>query len=178
MSAVDLNTLLVAAAIVVLVGVTAVRLSTRAGLPSLLLYLAIGVALGEAGLGIRFDDLQLTQVLSTMALAVILAEGGLTTNLSIVRPVIGVSTVLATLGVGISVAVTSWVAWAVLDVDVRTALLLGAVVSSTDAAAVFAVMRSLPMRARTGRPSRPSPASTTRRSSSSSRSSSPMRGHP
>ena len=149
MSAVDLNTLLVAAAIVVLVGVTAVRLSTRAGLPSLLLYLAIGVALGESGLGLRFDDAALTQVLGTLALAVILAEGGLTTSLSIVRPVMGLS--------------PSWrrSAWAsaspsprgratcLLDFDARTALLLGAVVSSTDAAAVFAVLRSLPLRAAT-----------------------------
>ncbi|MDV3221843.1 potassium/proton antiporter [Intrasporangium sp.] len=149
MSAADLNTLLVAAAAIVLLGVSAVRLSTRAGLPSLLLYLAIGVAIGESGLGIRFDDVQLTQVLSTVALAVILAEGGLTTNLSVVRPVLSVSLVLATIGVGISVAVTSWIAWLILDVDLRTALLLGAVVSSTDAAAVFAVMRALPMRART-----------------------------
>ena len=49
---------------------------------------------------------------------------------------------LATIGVGISVAVTSWIAWLILDVDLRTALLLGAVVSSTDAAAVFSILRS------------------------------------
>src|SRR5690606_19545812 len=76
---------------------------------------------------------------------VILAEGGLTTRLADLRPVATLAGILATAGVAISVAVTSTLAWLFLDVDVRTAVLLGAVVSSTDAAAVFAVMRTLPL---------------------------------
>lgn len=145
----DLNGVLVVGTIVLLVGVAGVRLSTRAGLPTLLLYLAIGLLIGEAGLGIEFTDAHLTQVLSTVALALILAEGGLTTKWSVVRPVVGLAGVLATVGVAISVSVTAGLAWLLLDVDVRTAVLLGAVVSSTDAAAVFAVMRTLPLRPRT-----------------------------
>ena len=145
----DLNVVLLAGTAVLLVGVAAVRVSTGVGLPSLLLYLAIGLAIGEAGLGLEFTDANLTATLGSLALAVILAEGGLTTDWRVVRPVAALSGVLATVGVGVSVAVTSGLAYLVLDVDVRTAVLLGAVVSSTDAAAVFAVMRQLPLRPRT-----------------------------
>src|SRR2546423_14392580 len=78
-------------AAVLLVAVTAVRFSTRLGLPSLLVYLALGVAIGEAGLGIRFDDAGLTRTLGTCALVVIIAEGGLTARWSTLRPVLGVA---------------------------------------------------------------------------------------
>lgn len=145
----ELNVVVIAVTAVLLLGVAAVRVSTRVGVPSLLLYLAIGLVIGEAGLGLSFDDAALTQTLCSVALAMILAEGGLTTRLPVIRPVAGMSAVLATVGVAISVAITSTLAWLLLDVDVRTAVLLGAVVSSTDAAAVFAVMRTLPLRART-----------------------------
>jgi potassium/hydrogen antiporter len=149
MTSAELNIVVLGAMAVLLLGVAAVRVSTRAGLPSLLLYLAIGLFIGEAGLGLSFDDAALTQTLCTVALAVILAEGGLTTRLTVIRPVLGLAGVLATIGVAISVTVTSALAWLLLDVDARTAILLGAVVSSTDAAAVFAVMRRLRLRART-----------------------------
>jgi cell volume regulation protein A len=149
MTAADLDIVLVAGTTVLLVGVAAVRLSTGAGLPSLLIYLALGLAVGEAGLGLEFSDENLTQVLSSIALALILAEGGLTTRWAVVRPVVGLAGVLATVGVAVSVTVTGLLAYLLLDVDARTAVLLGAVVSSTDAAAVFAVMRTLPIRART-----------------------------
>lgn len=149
MTPAELNVAVLAGTLVLLVGVAAVRVSTGAGLPSLLLYLALGLVIGEAGLGLRFDDAALAQVLGTVALAVILAEGGLTTSLPVIRPVIGLAGVLATVGVAISVTVTSLLAYVLLDVDARTAVLLGAVVSSTDAAAVFAVMRTLRLRSRT-----------------------------
>ncbi|WP_239456593.1 potassium/proton antiporter [Nocardioides solisilvae] len=144
----DLNFAIGAASLVLLSGVAAVRVSARAGLPSLLLYLVIGLAIGEAGLGLEFEDLQLTMVLSTLALAVILAEGGFSTRWDVIRPVVGLSGLLATAGVAISVAVTATIAYVGLDVDVRTALLLGAVVGSTDAAATFSIMRRLPVRPR------------------------------
>ncbi|HQR25426.1 MAG TPA: potassium/proton antiporter [Nocardioides sp.] len=143
-----LNLVLLVGAVVLLAAVAAVRLSTRAGLPMLLLYLAIGVAIGEAGLGLHFEDAELTQLLGTIALAVILAEGGFTTDWRVVRPVAGLALVLATVGVAVSVLVTSSLVYLVLDVDVRTAIILGAVASSTDAAAVFAVLRRLPVRGR------------------------------
>lgn len=144
----DLNLAVAAAALTVLAAVVAVRVSTRVGLPTLLIYLGLGLFIGEAGLGFNFEDPDVTQTLGLLALAVILAEGGLTTNWRIVRPVIAPSAVLASLGVAISVAVTASITYLLLDVDVRTAVLLGAVVSSTDAAAVFSVLRRLQIRRR------------------------------
>ncbi|MCA1671035.1 MAG: cation:proton antiporter, partial [Actinobacteria bacterium] len=85
------------------------------GLPSLLLFLALGVAIGEDGLGLSFDDAQLAQNLGTAALAVILVEGGLTTKWSDVRAVLAPAGVLATLGV--SVAITAAGAHYLLGMD-------------------------------------------------------------
>ncbi|MQW75608.1 potassium/proton antiporter [Nocardioides sp. dk4132] len=144
----DLDLVVLAGALVLLAAVAAVRLSTRAGLPSLLVYLGIGLAIGESGLGLRFEDAELVQVLGNVALAMILAEGGFTTRWSTVRPVAPLAAVLATVGVFLSVAVTSGLAYGVLDVDLRTAIVLGAVASSTDAAAVFAVLRQMAVRGR------------------------------
>jgi cell volume regulation protein A len=147
-SAADLNVVVLATTAVLLLGVAAVRISARLGVPSLLLYLAIGLALGEAGFGLHFTDVNLTMILGSLALAVILAEGGLTTEWRVVRPVAALSLVLATAGVAISVAVTTTLAYVLLPVDLRTAILLGAVASSTDAAAVFSVLRSMPLNKR------------------------------
>ena len=148
MSAADLNVVLLGATGVLLAALAAVRLLAGAGLPTLLVFLAIGLAIGESGLGLQFEDAELTQVLGSVALAMILAEGGWTTDLAVVRPVARLAAVLATVGVFISVAVTGGLVYLLLDVDVRTAILLGAVVSSTDAAAVFAVLRRMPVRGR------------------------------
>lgn len=148
MSADELNVVLLVTTAVLLGCLAAVRLLSGAGLPSLLVFLCVGLAIGESGLGLDFEDAGLTQVLGTVALAVILAEGGFTTDLRVVRPVGWLAAVMATVGVFVSVAVTSGVVYLVLDVDVRTAVLLGAVVSSTDAAAVFAVLRRMPVKGR------------------------------
>jgi cell volume regulation protein A len=139
---------LLLAAAVLLVAVGAVRLSTRLGLPSLLVYLALGVAIGEAGLGIRFDNAELTRTLGTCALVVIIAEGGLTARWSVLRPVLGPAAVLSTVGVLVSIASVGAVAHLLLGVDWRIALLYGAVLSSTDAAAVFSTLRRLRLRRR------------------------------
>jgi cell volume regulation protein A len=130
-------------AAVVLLAVLAVRVSVRLGLPSLLLYLVIGVALGEAGIGIQFDDAQLTQALGLAALVLILTEGGLTTRWSDVRPSLGVGITLSTLGVAVSIGVTATCLHFILGLDWKQAVLWGAVLASTDAAAVFSVLRSL-----------------------------------
>ncbi len=134
------------AAGVILLAIASVRLSGWFGVPTLLLYLAFGLVLGESGLGIEYDDAALTQALGLLLLAVILADGGLTTRWSAIRPVLGRSIVLSTVGVAVSVGITAAFCHLVLGVEVRTALLLGAVVSSTDAAAVFSVLRRLPLR--------------------------------
>jgi len=136
---------LLAVSTVLLVAVIGVRIVSGTVLPSLLVFLAIGVAIGESGLGLHFEDVGVAQVLGLLALAIILAEGGMTTRWSDIRPALGPSVVLSTLGVLVSVAVVAVAAVPLLGVDTRTALLLGAVVSSTDAAAVFSVLRRLPL---------------------------------
>lgn len=141
----QVNVALLAGALVFLVAAVGARLSARVGLPSLLAYLALGLAVGEAGLGVRFDDFAFTQTAGLLALALILAEGGLTTRWDVIRPCFVYALMLATLGVAVSVVVVASLAWLVLDVSVRTAALLGAVVSSTDVAAVFSVLRRLPV---------------------------------
>lgn len=133
-------------AAVLLVAVLAVRLSVRLGLPSLLLYLGIGVVLGEAGLGIRFDSAQLTQALGIAALVLILAEGGLSTRWSAVRPALGLGLALSTVSVAVSIGVIGTGLHLLLGLDWRTTLLWGAVLSSTDAAAVFSVLRGIGIR--------------------------------
>ncbi|BCJ63354.1 hypothetical protein Prubr_03750 [Polymorphospora rubra] len=139
----NLDVALLIGSAVLLVAVGAVRFSTRLGLPSLLVYLALGVAIGEAGLGIRFDDAELTRTLGFCALIVIIAEGGLTARWSTLRPVLAAAATLATVGVAVSIVVVGAVLHLVLGLDWRLALLYGAVLSSTDAAAVFATLRRL-----------------------------------
>ncbi|OZM74523.1 K+/H+ antiporter [Amycolatopsis antarctica] len=127
---------------VLLLAVLAVRVSIKIGLPSLLLYLGIGVLIGEAGLGIEFDDASLTKSLGLAALVMILAEGGLTTRWSAVKPSLGPGIAMSTVGVVISIAITGGLLHWLLGLDWRMALLWGAVLASTDAAAVFSVLRS------------------------------------
>lgn len=130
---------------VLLVAILAVRASTGVGLPSLLLYLLIGVGLGESGLGVQFSDAQLANALGFAALVVILAEGGLTTKWSEMKPVIRIGSSLATLGVVVSVGLMAVFAHYALGMSWQLAILLGAVTSPTDAAAVFSVLRRVPL---------------------------------
>jgi potassium/hydrogen antiporter len=139
----DLGMLLGAGAAVLLVAVLAVRVSVRLGLPSLLLYLAIGLLIGESGLGLRFDDAHLTQALGLAAIVLILAEGGLTTRWEAVRPALWLGLTLSTVGVAVSIAVTATALHWLLHLDWRIALLWGAALAATDAAAVFSVLRNL-----------------------------------
>ncbi|HSZ42427.1 MAG TPA: potassium/proton antiporter [Trebonia sp.] len=137
-------TLLIGAATVV-AAVLAARLAHSAGLPALLVFLGLGLALGESGAGIRFDNAGLAEVLGLSALVVILAEGGLTTNWAHARPAMPAALLLATVGVGISMLVVGAGARYLLGFSWRNALLLGAVLAPTDAAAVFSVLRRLPL---------------------------------
>ncbi len=141
----DLELVVFGVGALLLAGLAAIKTSHRLGTPVLLLFVGLGVLIGEGGLGVAFDDAQLTAQAGTLFLAVILWDGGFTTSLSEIRPVAAPAAVLATVGVLVSVAVTSLLVWVVLDVDVRTALILGAVASSTDAAATFVVLRNLPI---------------------------------
>ncbi|WP_420120406.1 potassium/proton antiporter [Nakamurella sp.] len=136
------------ASLVLLLSVVAVRLSRRFGTPTLLLYLGIGMVLGIDSLGIDLDNTLLTEHLGFVALVFILAEGGLTTRWENVRPALGLGISLATVSVVVSVAVAGTGVFLLMGFDWRTALLWGAVLSSTDAAAVFSVLRGVGVKPR------------------------------
>src|SRR5690349_24188144 len=140
-----LNQGLLAGTGVLLVAIIAVRASVRAGLPSLLLYLLIGVGLGDSGLGVDFSDAELANALGFAALVIILAEGGLTTRWSETKPVARLGLSLATIGVAVSVGVVALVAHFLFGMSWQLAVLLGALTSPTDAAAVFSVLRRVPV---------------------------------
>ena len=141
-----LNQLLLVCSLVLLIAVAAVRISSRSGLPSLLVYLAIGIAMGQDGIGdIKFDDAELVQVIGYGALVVILAEGGLGTKWKEAKPALPAASALALAGVAVSVGVTATGAHYLTGLEWRQALIIGAVVSSTDAAAVFSVLRRIPL---------------------------------
>ncbi|MBA8793912.1 cell volume regulation protein A [Friedmanniella endophytica] len=142
---IDLDALLLEGAVVVIAAILAARVGSRFGLPALLLFLGLGMAMGDAGLGIRFDDASLARALGFGALVLILAEGGLTTRWADIRNSIGIAGLLATVGTLISVALMALFGHFVLGLDVWIAILLGAVTSPTDAAAVFAVLRRVPL---------------------------------
>ncbi len=138
--------MLLAGSTVVLLAILAVRVSSRVGLPSLLVYLSMGVVLGDSVVGVRFDDADTAHALGFAALVVILTEGGLTTRWSEVRPSLGLGLALATVGVAVSVTVVAVVVHLVLALSWETSVLVGAITSPTDAAAVFSVLRRVPLR--------------------------------
>ena len=117
-------------------------LSARFGVPSLLIFLVVGMVAGEDGLGgIEFDDFSTAYVIGNIALAVILLDGGLRTRLSTFKLGLRPALSLATLGVAISAAlVGAFTTW-LIGVDWRVGLLLGGIIGSTDAAAVFSVIK-------------------------------------
>ena len=144
----DLNTGLLIGSAVLIVAIVAVRIASRTSLPSLLLYLGLGVVLGQDVIGIEFDDSELTRTLGYAALVIILAEGGITPNWTTIRPSVPAAAMLATVGVGVSVLITGAAAHYLLDLPWQVSFLLAAIVSSTDAAAVFSVLRLLQVRPR------------------------------
>ncbi len=142
----QLDVIVLVGSAVTILAILAVRVSSRAGLPSLLIYLAMGVFLGEAGPGqITFDNAEVAQALGFAALAIILAEGGLTTSWRDFRPSMPIGLSLATVGIAVSVSVMAVGAHYVLGLPWELAVLLGAVTSPTDAAAVFSVLRVVPV---------------------------------
>ncbi len=136
-------TALLLAVLAVLLGVSVLmsRASDRFGLPVALVFLLIGIAAGSEGIGgIAFEDYRFAFRLGTVALTLILFDGGLNTSLAAVRRYAGPAGVLATVGV-IAIAALVAAAARVIGLPWPLAMLLGAVVSSTDAAAVFSVLR-------------------------------------
>jgi cell volume regulation protein A len=142
----DLDQYLLVGAGVLILAILAVRLSVSIGLPSLLVYLGLGLLLGSSGLGIEFADVELAHALGFGGLVLILAEGGLTTKWEHVRPNLGYGLLLATLGSAISVLVVALGAHLLLGMEWELAVLIAAVLTPTDAAAVFSVLRTVPLK--------------------------------
>lgn len=129
--------------LLLLASVLASKASERLGVPALLMFLFVGMLAGSEGVGgIHFDDPHLVRLLGTFALAYILFAGGLDTEWKSVRPVFRSGMILATVGVFLTAVFVGAFAVVVLDFTWLEGLLLGSVMSSTDAAAIFAVLRS------------------------------------
>jgi cell volume regulation protein A len=138
-----LEHLLLGAAILLLAGVLASKASDWLGVPALLVFLAVGMVAGSDGPGgIPFDDPHMAQTIGVVALVFILFSGGLDTNWSSTRTVLWAGLSLSTVGVLVTALTVGWFASLVLGVPLLEGFLLGSIVSSTDAAAVFSILRT------------------------------------
>jgi potassium/hydrogen antiporter len=142
-AAVPLERLFLVLAVLLLLSILGSKASGRLGIPALVLFLFTGMLAGSEGIGgIWFNDPGLAQAIGVVALVFILFAGGLDTNWSFVRRSVGRAAILATLGVALTAAILgAFVHW-FLDLGWIESFLLGAIVSSTDAAAVFSILRS------------------------------------
>ena len=141
-------------AVLVMTGILSSLLALRFGAPLLLVFLLIGMLAGDSGPGrLSFDDVRTTYLVGSVALALILFDGGLRTRFQSIRAVLAPSMALATIGVLLTALITAPVARYALDLNWTEALLVGAVVASTDAAAVFLLVHAqgLRLRPRVGR---------------------------
>jgi potassium/hydrogen antiporter len=130
-------------AFLMLLSVLASKLSTNFGIPSLFIFLGLGMLAGSDGiLGIHFDNVELAQNIGTLALIFILFGGGLDTAWKAIKPVLKDGLILATLGVLLTAFFVALCVYYILDFTFLESLLLGAIISSTDAAAVFAILRA------------------------------------
>ncbi len=141
--------ILLVVSIILILSIFAGKAGYRFGLPALLLFLGVGMLFGSDGLGIQFDNPQLTQFIGTLALSIILFSGGMDTKLSEVRPIASQGVVLATVGVLLTTFITGGFIYVVCHyssiydtLTLPEALLLAAVMSSTDSASVFSILRS------------------------------------
>jgi cell volume regulation protein A len=136
-------------AVLVMAGILSSLLALRFGAPLLLVFLLIGMVAGDAGPGhLNFDDVRTTYLVGSVALALILFDGGLRTRFQNIRAVLAPSMVLATIGVLLTALITAPVARYALDLNWIEAMLVGAVVASTDAAAVFLLVHAQGLRLR------------------------------
>ncbi len=140
-------------AVLLVVSIFASKASSRFGVPSLLLFLLVGMLFGSDGLGIPFDNARAAQAIGTVALCVILFSGGFETSFREIKPILGPGVVLATAGVLMTALITGAFIWLVSDmlfdwglIGIRLSfmesLLMAAVMSSTDSASVFSILRS------------------------------------
>lgn len=119
------------------------KISDKYGIPSLIVFLCVGMLAGSDGiLGLQFDDTKFAALVGNIALIFILFAGGFDTNIKSVAPILKSSIVLATFGVIITAFISGFFIYLLLDWSLLESLLLGSIISSTDAAAVFAILRS------------------------------------
>jgi cell volume regulation protein A len=138
-----IDTVILIGGILLLLGIVSTKLSARVGVPGLVLFLLLGMLAGSEGVGgLPFEDYRMAHAIGTAALAMILFDGGLSTSLTAVRLTWKPSAVLATFGVLITAVITGLAAAWILQISLLEGLLLGSIVGSTDAAAVFSVLRS------------------------------------
>ncbi len=129
-------------ALMLVISIMLSPLSSRLGMPVLLIFLVVGMMMGEDGPGgLLFDDFELAFLIANLALGVILLDGGMRTRAETFRVGLRPALVLATFGVFLTASGAGLVAWWVFDLHWLTALLIGAIISSTDAAAVFSLLQ-------------------------------------
>ncbi len=149
----SISLLILFGAVLVLAGILSSLVALRFGGPLLLIFLLVGMLAGESGpLGIHFDDVRMVYLVGSLALALILFDGGLRTRFATFRSVLAPAGTLATLGVVVSSALVAPVAVYAFDLNWIQGLLVGSMVASTDAAAIFFLMhaRGLRLRPRVG----------------------------
>jgi potassium/hydrogen antiporter len=140
---ITIENILLVGSVLLLISIVAGKTSYRYGVPVLLLFLAIGMLAGSEGvLGIQFDDSKLAQFIGIVSLNFILFSGGLDTNWKEVKPILWQGVSLSTFGVLLTSASVGLFVWLITDFTIYESLLLGSIVSSTDAAAVFSILRS------------------------------------
>lgn len=129
--------------VLLFISIIAGRTTHRFGIPTLVLFLSIGMLAGSEGIGgIYFDDPKIAQFIGVVCLNFILFSGGLDTNWESIKPVLWQGITLSTFGVLLTAVILGTFIWAVTDFTIYEGLLLGSIVSSTDAAAVFSILRS------------------------------------
>src|SRR5262245_27143910 len=150
MAALDaVSIMILLGALLVLTGILSSLVAMRFGAPLLFVFLLVGMLAGDSGPGgIIFDDVRSTYIVGSVALALILFDGGLRTRFATFRSVLGPAMVLATIGVVLTAALTAPIAKLMLGMNWIEALLVGAVVASTDAAAVFFLLHARGLRLR------------------------------
>jgi potassium/hydrogen antiporter len=138
-----IENILLVGSLLLFVSVIAGKTSYRFGVPTLLLFLAVGMLAGSDGIGgIYFNDPQIAQFIGIVSLNFILFSGGLDTNWKTVRPILREGIVLSSLGVLLTAISLGAFVWLITDFTIYESMLLGSIVSSTDAAAVFSILRS------------------------------------
>lgn len=146
---ISIELVLFAVSILFFLSILAGKAGYKFGVPALLLFLGVGMLFGSDGLGIRFESIELAQVIGTIALCIILFSGGMDTKIEEVKPIMKQGVVLATIGVFLTAIFTGLAIWYVFGMTMASAgiglmssLLLGATMSSTDSASVFSILRS------------------------------------